>query len=402
MNGIKKIVRANEIFLRQLYSKQKNFVVVTILQAIVLIPVKYIALVAPKMFVESVFEKSALLIGIGWIVGLAFVNVFSSIWTVCVENYKKKIISNIVIQTKEELYRNINSIELSYFDVPENHNKMARALAYCETGGPALIEMISMFIEYILTFATITYVSLQFPVWVWVLIVSAFFIQFIITKHIKKKTFEFIKERTKRSRLVGYFSSLLGDKNQLAEMRINNSNEFFINKFRKTTKDDLDLNLKHDKKIGSYHLFQTLPEYLLQIIIYLYLGFSVIKKGLSYSDYTLFFTMYNQINQVLAGLVSCTSVIIEQSKNAEFSIDFIDDLKKYTEIDDGMQDIHIKNIEKIEFRNVSYIYPGQETAALKNVSFTITHGEKIALIGYNGAGKTTLIMLLLLLYNKEL
>ena len=49
---------------------------------------------------------------------------------------------------------------------------------------------------------------------------------------------------------------------------------------------------------------------------------------------------------------------------------------------------------KLELRNVSFTYPGSETAALKNINMVIRPGEKIALIGLNGAGKTTLVKLM--------
>lgn len=45
----------------------------------------------------------------------------------------------------------------------------------------------------------------------------------------------------------------------------------------------------------------------------------------------------------------------------------------------------------IEFKNVSYSYPNGPTA-LSDISFTIKHGEKIAVLGNNGSGKTTLLM----------
>lgn len=45
----------------------------------------------------------------------------------------------------------------------------------------------------------------------------------------------------------------------------------------------------------------------------------------------------------------------------------------------------------IEIKNYSYNYP-DGTAALKDISLTIEHGEKVVLIGPNGAGKSTLLL----------
>ncbi len=53
----------------------------------------------------------------------------------------------------------------------------------------------------------------------------------------------------------------------------------------------------------------------------------------------------------------------------------------------------------IEFRNVSFRYPGSETYVLKSVSFTLRPGETVALVGENGAGKTTAAKLLARLYD---
>jgi ATP-binding cassette subfamily C protein LapB len=52
----------------------------------------------------------------------------------------------------------------------------------------------------------------------------------------------------------------------------------------------------------------------------------------------------------------------------------------------------------IEFKNVSFSYPGQQQAVLRNVSFKIQAGEKVAFIGRVGSGKSTIQRLVLGLY----
>jgi len=53
----------------------------------------------------------------------------------------------------------------------------------------------------------------------------------------------------------------------------------------------------------------------------------------------------------------------------------------------------------IEFRDVSFCYPGKSEAALHHLTFMVKAGERIALVGENGAGKTTLVKLLTRLYD---
>ncbi|MBQ3017957.1 MAG: ATP-binding cassette domain-containing protein, partial [Clostridia bacterium] len=53
----------------------------------------------------------------------------------------------------------------------------------------------------------------------------------------------------------------------------------------------------------------------------------------------------------------------------------------------------------IEFKNVSFSYPGTDKLVLKNVSFTLDKGTTTVLVGLNGAGKTTIIKLLTRLYD---
>lgn len=61
----------------------------------------------------------------------------------------------------------------------------------------------------------------------------------------------------------------------------------------------------------------------------------------------------------------------------------------------------LDNRYEIEFRNVSFRYPGRETYALRNFSLKLRIGERMAIVGMNGSGKTTLIKLLCRLYDPQ-
>ena len=56
---------------------------------------------------------------------------------------------------------------------------------------------------------------------------------------------------------------------------------------------------------------------------------------------------------------------------------------------------------EIEFRDVSFRYPGSDTYALRHVNLRFSVGSRLAVVGMNGSGKTTFIKLLCRLYDPE-
>jgi ATP-binding cassette subfamily B protein len=56
---------------------------------------------------------------------------------------------------------------------------------------------------------------------------------------------------------------------------------------------------------------------------------------------------------------------------------------------------------EIQFKNVTFRYPGTRRAALKNVNLTIEPGMTVALVGTSGGGKSTLARLLLHQYDPD-
>lgn len=82
---------------------------------------------------------------------------------------------------------------------------------------------------------------------------------------------------------------------------------------------------------------------------------------------------------------------------------FYEDLDEYlslpTKLREGKRKISVNDDYTIEFKNVSFKYPGSEKFSLKDINITIKSGTKLSIVGENGAGKTTFVKLLMRLYD---
>ncbi len=104
-------------------------------------------------------------------------------------------------------------------------------------------------------------------------------------------------------------------------------------------------------------------------------------------------------SRMLSPLSQVASLIanFQQTKTAYSAIDSIMNLE--VEREEGRKFVQRPSFSgKIEFKNVSLIYPNTDKKVLDNVSFIINHGESVGIIGTNGSGKTTIEKLILGLY----
>ena len=143
---------------------------------------------------------------------------------------------------------------------------------------------------------------------------------------------------------------------------------------------------------GSINNFLNL---LRDAFAYIYLIIMFSKNAITVGDFTMYFSAITSLSGTLTGL----SEKITELTKYDLKIKDIRKTEKMPSSRNRGKGIPApkENIE-IEFRNVSFRYPNAENDTIKNISFKIKAGEKLALVGVNGAGKTTIVKLLCGLY----
>lgn len=99
---------------------------------------------------------------------------------------------------------------------------------------------------------------------------------------------------------------------------------------------------------------------------------------------------------MLFGPIISISQIFSQINNATISVDRFDEIMKYVPIvKDSVDSMPIIEFKEIAFENVTFKYPFDKEPVIKNITFSINHGQTLGIVGPTGAGKSTLIRQLL-------
>lgn len=120
---------------------------------------------------------------------------------------------------------------------------------------------------------------------------------------------------------------------------------------------------------------------------------AILQGEMLVGDFVFYFGLVIGFSEWLSGISGHIGSLKRIHKECDHYREFLD----LPDQDVESTGIELGEIESIEFQNVSFCYDDAEPV-LKNVSFKVRKGDKLAVVGGNGAGKTTLIKLLCGLY----
>ena len=355
-----------------------------------------------RVIIDSIFHhisyRAALPKFFWWLVVLEFVLVamatsLGRVIEFCDTVLADKFTRSISTQTMEHASR----LDLTRYEDPLFYDKMERARAQ----GTDRVMMIQMTGRLIQEF--ITTVSFAAAIIFFSPLLLAFLIVCVVPAFLGETHFAFLGyslnfAQTPARRQMEYLRVLGGSRESAKELKLFGLGPFLIGRYKKLSDT---LHLQNVGLAKRKLIFGTLLTFLGTLGYYGAYGFVIHQTVIGLLTMGQLILLTGAIAGASAniqGLFTTFSGIADQSL-------FLTDLVEFFSVQPQILSkpgalLAPRPIRQgIEFKNVSFAYPGSRRKVLNGINLKMEPGERLALVGANGQGKTTIVKLLTRLYD---
>ena len=196
---------------------------------------------------------------------------------------------------------------------------------------------------------------------------------------------------------IAFVSRETMNKAAAADLRIYKMQEWILRKYDQALQGIAGIY----QKIHDTYFYRSIMDggfqFVVQVLVYGYLIRGVFNDRIRIDEFVLLITAFRRFLEALKKFIEQLLALVPVHTSINYIRDYIE-MAGDTQEQSGIMYDKIKNIENIEFRNVSFRYPNSSREIIRNMNLKIQKGEKIAVLGLNGMGKTTFVKLLCGLY----
>ncbi len=324
---------------------------------------------------------------------------FTSAFITRIDAVVKRISGELLAnRVRVKIMEKAKEVDVSSFDKPEFYEKLENASREANNRPITILSSVFSVISSLITAISFFTVLTTFNAYIALIVILLALPSAIVNYHYRKKTFLYIRHRSKDRRQLNYYLQTMINKDIVKEIRLFGLSQTFINKYNATFKKYFKGIKSLILKENAWHLIIALISQCANLVFLGIIAYKSFKGEILIGDYTYYTAALSSVTTSVSSIVSTTSVIYEGTL-------FIDNIISFLAENVGIKAIKSepavlsRGNHTIELINVSFKYPDSDVYVLKNVSFKINSGESVVLVGINGAGKTTLIKLITRLYD---
>ena len=251
----------------------------------------------------------------------------------------------------------------------------------------------------LIAFAVSCILLVDINIWLIGAVVGGMLLDALLSAKFMQFRFPLDNQIIKNQRYVRYFDEIATSEKCAKDLRIFDLGGKMKDRAEAYRKKNLSLELCRKRYTDLQGGIGAILSHGIDFAIYGILGYYVLQGALSMGSFSLaignialFRQYFGKISDTLVGYS-------DTAKYMEYYDRFMALESRFRKT--GRERVRISGDGSfdIEFRDVSFRYPGQAGYALEHMSFTVHSREKISIVGENGTGKSTLVKLLMRLYD---
>lgn len=319
----------------------------------------------------------------------------------CISNYLENVtfpleMTKLYGKIYAKLYKKASNVELKCYEDADFYNRYTMA---CDQAVDKIREIaLSFFGIFVGAASAVAVFKFMFDIDPYsVLFILAPLIGNFLFGNLKNKAeYKRYKEQAPNDKVLNYVNRTMYLPDYAKELRLFKVFNLLRGQYRKATKNNVDVASKYAFRNAHLNFwritftFSIIFEGMMVYGIYLF----AVKHSITLAELTVMTSMMVAMTWILIDLFEDIMVVMKDGLFVNNLRGFIEYEEKIPEDQDGLA---VEEFTSLEFDHVCFSYKSEET--IKDLSFTVRKGEKVALVGHNGAGKTTIIKLLLRLYD---
>lgn len=359
-----------------------------------------------KLIIDSIVEAANLgmdpadgLRFVGPYLALEFGLVLAGSLTSQVRSLVDRIIqSQLTNHVNSMIIRKAISLDLQFFENPIFYDTLQNARRQADTSALNIVNATLQMLQQVITLVSLVLLLLRFSPWLAVIVFAAAIPSFLSQSQYAERAFRAVTRRAPEARLLNYLETLLTGNDTVKEIKLFGLGETLLKRyqtlFTQFYLEDRAIAQKRTVAGLGWGMLSTLAYY----GSYAWIVLRAVGGQITLGDMTMFLAIFRQSQSSIRSLLDSLNRLYESNL-------FLDNLMTFLKLQPALTPPENGRIapspirEGIEFRNVSFRYPGSDDMVLRGINLHIRPGERIALVGLNGAGKTTLIKLLTRLYD---